>query len=275
MTEKLTPNNLLVSQKVKSKTSNNEYEVYIFDSCVVCTCPAGGKKQLCKHLISLIHNNFELLKEKAPNFLPKLIQAIEVKNSKEIPYKDKFKEYAKVMYLNKDIVDESIQNIHGLIQSDIEELTQFEPLVSNYRIYELYEFMQLSRKSLYNLFFAKNDELLNNLEKLKFIKFHPLSVDDFLEKIYFTKDELIKILKLAEIKFPKKSNKNVLLRLARENNLLDEEIKNYTLISATELFITSKDIISFLHKNRSKYVDDKKILNISFFKEDLNIAESK
>ena len=53
-------------------------------------------------------------------------------------------------------------------------------------------------------------------------------------------------------------------------------MKNYCIIIATELFTTSKGIISYLYKNRSKYVENQKILAIRFLREDtsINLSQS-
>jgi len=60
---KLEPQKLITKKTIKSKTSDNIYTVWVFDNCVACTCPAGGKRQLCKHIIEIVHENLEQIKE--------------------------------------------------------------------------------------------------------------------------------------------------------------------------------------------------------------------
>ena len=53
------PSNIILEKQIKSKTSDNVYTVVIFDNAIACTCPAGGKKQICKHMVSVVHENLE------------------------------------------------------------------------------------------------------------------------------------------------------------------------------------------------------------------------
>lgn len=267
MSEKIVPNKLIIQEQVKSKTSGNVYTVGFYDNCVFCTCPAGGKKQLCKHIIALTHKHFEVLKENCPDFLEKLLKTIEIKSNKGIPYEEKLKEYAKIMFLNKDIVKESIDNIGGLIESDIDELEQFLPIVDGYRLFELYELMRLSTTSLYNVFFIEKCNVFSEMEKCGFIEFHELSFEDFIKNVTYTKDYLFFLLNNANIQCPKSAGKKELLDLVKKYNLLEKEIENYCAVCATEKFVTSKKIRSFLFKNRSKYVENKEVLTLSLIGE--------
>ena len=144
--------NIILEKQIKSKTSGNVYSVFIYENAIACTCPAGGKKQICKHMINVVYDNLDYINAKTPEFFNKLMQAIEIKNNKNISYEDKLKEYAKIIYLNKNIVDESIKNIQGIAKSDIDELKIFLPIIKDYQIRDIYYFFSSARKSLYNVY---------------------------------------------------------------------------------------------------------------------------
>lgn len=268
--------NVIVEKKVKSKTSDNIYSVFVFENAIACTCPAGGKKQICKHMINVVHEHLEDIREKAPIFFKKLMHAIEIKQDKNISYEEKLQEYAKVVYLDKSITTVSINNIKNLEKSDKIELNVFKPIVEHCRLYELYEFLNISRKSPYNLFFTPLYNEIKELNRIGFIKILPIKFNDYISNVNYTKDSLTKIIKSKNLKIPDKSNKQFLINLANSNNLFDDDMKNYCIIIATELFTTSKDIISYLYKNRSKYVENKKVLDIRFLREDtsINLSQS-
>lgn len=261
--------NLIIEKQIKSKSSNNIYTVFVFENAIACTCPAGGKKQLCKHMISVVHEHLEKIKNENPIFCEKLINTIEIKNNKNIPYSEKIKEYAKIVYLDKNITAVSIENIKEIVASDERELEQFKPIVDHCRLYDLYEFVNLSRKSLYNIFFSPSYDELKKLADIGFINIYPIKFEDYINNTYHTKESLTKILKEHNITIPNKSSKQNLIELANNNNLFKEDMENYCIISANELLTTSKNIISYLHKNRSKYVENKKILDIRFLREDI------
>jgi len=268
---KLEPQKLITKKTIKSKTSDNIYTVWVFDNCVACTCPAGGKKQLCKHIIEIVHENLEQIKEASPEFFNKLMYAIEVKYNKNIANEEKLKEYAKVVYLNKDIAQESIENIKGIEKSDRKELEQFKPIIEHCQLNKLYEFLNISRKSPYNIFFSPYYHELEQLAQIGFIKILPVNFNDYINNTRHTKESLTKKIKENNIKIPDKANKQYLIDLANKNNLFNDDMKNYCIIFATELLTTSKDIISYLYKNRSKYIDNKKMLDIRFLREDTSI----
>lgn len=263
--------NIIIEKQIKSKTSDNIYSVFIFENAIACTCPAGGKKQICKHMINVAHDNLDYIKEVSPEFFNKLMHAIEIKCNKNISYDDKLKEYAKVVYLDKNITSISIENIKGIENSDKKELELFKPIVENCRLHEIYEFINISRKSPYNIFFAPYYDEIKQLANIGFIKILPINFDDYINNTYHTKDSLTKVIKEHNIKIPDKSNKQYLIDLANKNKLFDEDMKNYCIIFATELLTTSKDIISYLYKNRSKYIENKKLLDIRFLREDTSI----
>ncbi len=263
--------NIILEKQIKSKTSGNIYSVFVYENAIACTCPAGGKKQICKHMINVVYDNLDYIKDKSPEFFSKLMQAIEVKNNKNISYEDKLKEYAKIVYLNKNIVDESIKNIQGLAKSDIDELKIFLPIIKDYQIRDIYHFFSSARKSLYNVYYAKKENVFLELKKAGFLEVKPIEDKDYIENtaIYYTKEELTQIIKQNKIKIPYKSSKAKLFEIACNNNLFKNDMKNYCLVSVTELFATSKDIISYLHKNRGAHELNKKPFYLKFLREEI------
>ena len=111
--KKLIPNEIIKQFEVKSARTENRYIVTFYDNCVSCTCPAGGKKQLCKHVQKMFFNNLEYFKENAPIIYNNLIVAFEAKNNKELNRTQKLEEYAKVVYVNKDIAEEAWSNAYA------------------------------------------------------------------------------------------------------------------------------------------------------------------
>lgn len=113
------PNRLIVKEIVNSETSSNTYEVSVYDNCICCTCPAGCKKQICKHMVEVIHKNFDKIKAEVPEFSKELMRIIEIKLNTDIPKEEKMKEYEKIIFLNKTIAQESIKNIQRVENSNI------------------------------------------------------------------------------------------------------------------------------------------------------------
>lgn len=118
MDQKLIPENLILQKQIESTSSDNVYDVLFFANCVACTCPAGGRKQLCKHIINTFEENFESIKEKAPNLSKKLNELIEIKNDKHIDPKEKkelIKELiSKIIYLDATISGIATKNLQHI-----------------------------------------------------------------------------------------------------------------------------------------------------------------
>ena len=171
------PKNLIVHETIKSKTSNNEYDVYIFDNCIACTCPAGGKKQLCKHLISTVHKNFELIKQTSPDFCKQLGSLIELKQNKNVSQEEKLKEYAKFIYSNKDIAAAAHKNQQEIIDSDIRELNELGELLLNNRWLgcNFYDFINQAQKKNYSVFVSLRRPEILKLIQLGYLQEHILS----------------------------------------------------------------------------------------------------
>lgn len=237
--DKLEPGTLLLHKTIQSKSSNNEYEVFIFNNCVACTCPAGGKKQLCKHLIAAIHENLELINQQAPEFCKQLVNLIELKQNKDIPQAKKLEEYAKVIYSNKEITAASYQNTIGIEESDIEELEELAEILHNHRwlTVHFYDFIRQAQKENYSVFIAMKNQALNELEKAGYISWQNLSEDDYVSH-----------------------------NIIKERDL-------YCAFSATEKLYTNKKIAGYAKgiKNLKKTIQPKDI-GIQFVKADYSIT---
>lgn len=107
---KLEPGILLIKQEIKSSSSDNVYEVNLYDNCISCNCPAGGKKSLCKHMVKVIHDNVELLQDKYPEFYNVLSDVLIMKNDKNKDV-DKYKSLLEgIIYVNRKIAEKAHDN---------------------------------------------------------------------------------------------------------------------------------------------------------------------
>lgn len=108
---KIIPGKIICKRKIQSSTYPGIiYTTSIYENCVSCTCPAGGNKMLCKHVIKVVYDNFELIKREYPHFVKELIEYIEVKNDPNTSVQ-KLKKYAsKLVYVDKLIKEESYKN---------------------------------------------------------------------------------------------------------------------------------------------------------------------
>ena len=141
MIKKLIPETLILQKQIESTSSDNVYDVLIFTNCVACTCPAGGRKQLCKHIITTFEENIDLLNSKAPLLSKKLVTLLKIKNDKKIDSKERkeaVKELsAEIIYLDatiSGIATKNLQNIdsepqyhintvsHNKLRAEIENL---------------------------------------------------------------------------------------------------------------------------------------------------------
>lgn len=118
MTKKrqIKPDKLIISEEVKSSFSNNLYTVNIYNNCVSCNCPAGGKKQLCKHIISTVFNNTDKIKNEAPEFFEVLLNVFEIKNSKKVSQEQKKELYEQIMYVDAKIANKAYE--HTIVLSN-------------------------------------------------------------------------------------------------------------------------------------------------------------
>ncbi len=118
MDQKLIPEVLILQKQIESTSSDNVYDVLFFTNCVACTCPAGGRKQLCKHIITTLKDNFELIDDKAPKLYGKLSELIKIKNDKSLDSKEKkelVKELsAQIIYLDATISGIATKNLQHI-----------------------------------------------------------------------------------------------------------------------------------------------------------------
>ena len=114
--QKIIPGEVLAQEEVKSSSSNNIYIVTLYDNCISCTCPAGGRKTFCKHMVEVVYKNLELIKHTNKQFYDDLALLLEMKNDK---YHDvaAFKELSsKLIYSDKKIANQAYYNAKSLQQ---------------------------------------------------------------------------------------------------------------------------------------------------------------
>ena len=97
-----------------SSSSDNIYTTVLFDDCISCNCPAGGRKSFCKHMVSIIHKNFELIKSTNINFYNDLISALEMKNNPDKDLNVYIELLKKIIYVNKDIARDAFLHAENL-----------------------------------------------------------------------------------------------------------------------------------------------------------------
>lgn len=104
---KIIPGQIIAQEEVKSSSSDNVYIVILFENCIACTCPAGGRKTFCKHMVKVVYDNLELIKETNTEFYKDLALLLEMKNDKHHDINE-FKELsAKLIYSNKEIAEQA------------------------------------------------------------------------------------------------------------------------------------------------------------------------
>lgn len=165
------PGTILFEETIKSKTSNNAYSIIFFEKHVACTCPAGGKKMLCKHIISCFHQNFELVKNKSEYLFNALIEAIEAKDNKNLSKEEKAEIYKKIIYSNKEISMLSYKNGDLILESDIKEYSELEPILnSDNELAEcFFSFLKSLQDDPYGIYIAKPCDSIKELIKLGYL----------------------------------------------------------------------------------------------------------
>lgn len=102
---KVIPGQLLAQEEVKSSSSNNVYIITLYDNCISCNCPAGGRKTLCKHAISVLTKNLELLRSANIEFYNKIDVLLQLKkNGNKEDYKKLSEE---VIFVNKETAEQA------------------------------------------------------------------------------------------------------------------------------------------------------------------------
>ena len=98
---------ILDAIETPSSSSSNVYTTVLFDDCISCNCPAGGRKSFCKHMVAIIHKNLELIKSVNTDFYKKLEYALEMKNNPNKDLQTYIKLLNQIIYVNKDIAREA------------------------------------------------------------------------------------------------------------------------------------------------------------------------
>ena len=106
----IVPGNVVKQEEIKSSSSDNIYTVTLYDNCVSCTCPAGGRKTFCKHMAKVIHDNLEILKSVNMDFVEIIEGFLLLKNDKNTS-KDVLKQHAeKLIFVNRAIAEKAHDN---------------------------------------------------------------------------------------------------------------------------------------------------------------------
>lgn len=101
---------VICSEDVKSSSSPNIYKVTVYNGKISCTCPAGGKRTFCKHMLSIIKKNEDLIKTKNSEFYEKLKKLIMLKGNR-YDSQDEYKQLMnELIFVNKAISEKAFDN---------------------------------------------------------------------------------------------------------------------------------------------------------------------
>lgn len=121
----------IATEDIKSSSSNNVYTVTLYDNCISCTCPAGGRKSFCKHMVSMLYENIELLKNEHKQFYKDVRLLLELKNNKNHDI-EKYKNLCnKVIFVNRNIAEKAHNNAAILKEESSTELAYIIELIEN------------------------------------------------------------------------------------------------------------------------------------------------
>lgn len=103
--EKIIPGEILAQEEIKSSSSDNIYTVTLYDNCVSCNCPAGGRKTLCKHALSVLSKNTELIKNVNGEFYNKIDVLFQLK---KLGNKEDYKKLSEeILFVDKQIAQQA------------------------------------------------------------------------------------------------------------------------------------------------------------------------
>ena len=103
--EKIVPGKILAQETVKSSSSDNVYTITLYDNCISCNCPAGGRKTLCKHALGVLTKNLDLIKETNIKFYNKIDVLLQLK---KIGNKEDYKELSEeILFIDKKIAEQA------------------------------------------------------------------------------------------------------------------------------------------------------------------------
>lgn len=106
---KIIPGEIIAKEEIKSSSSNNVYEVILYDNCISCNCPAGGKKNLCKHMVSVLHNNIEKI-QNYTDFYNSIVLALTMKNDKNKNPDEYKKVLESIIFVDRKIAEKAHDN---------------------------------------------------------------------------------------------------------------------------------------------------------------------
>lgn len=143
---KIIPGEKIAEETVKSSSSDNVYTVTLYDNCISCTCPAGGRKTLCKHMVGIIHHNLEVLKNKNSAFHKDICYLLEMKNDKNHDVAT-FKNLSSMLiFSDKNIAQQSFFNSTPFVNEKIKKNDSVKNIkndIDNINIHQQFEFFKL------------------------------------------------------------------------------------------------------------------------------------
>ena len=125
----ITPSKIIATEDIKSSSSNNVYTVTLYDNCISCNCPAGGRKSFCKHMVSMLHKNIEVIEKENSSFFENVIQLLELKNDRNHDIEEYKDLCNKVIFVNKNIAEKAHDNATVLNDKSSTEVTHIVKLI--------------------------------------------------------------------------------------------------------------------------------------------------
>ena len=121
---------VIIAEDVKSSSSNNVYKVTIYKDKISCTCPAGGKKTFCKHMLNTINKNVDLIKNNNISFYEQLQSLIELKQNHK-GREEQFKKLsADLIFVNSSIAKTAHDNQIEFEKDKIKQNVLYENIIS-------------------------------------------------------------------------------------------------------------------------------------------------
>lgn len=97
------------SKEFKSSSSPALYTTTIYSDCISCTCQGGARKQLCKHMVELVHEQIDNIQLHHPALAEKIIAAMSAKNDPSINKNDRKGIYEKVIFVSREMADSAFE----------------------------------------------------------------------------------------------------------------------------------------------------------------------
>lgn len=191
--QKIEPGQFVLEEQVKSSSSDSVYTVRIYENCMSCNCPAGSKKTLCKHMLSVVKNNESTITENAQILKSGISQILALKSMPRYSKEELKKLSANFIYVNKEIAEaghENAQRIKNSTKKDFENIVDL--IESNFSENE----KEILLRILYTIkphLFKTVMYLKRRLGKVKQTEFYDLSSETFYiqEEDYIAGGELV------------------------------------------------------------------------------------